>query len=346
MKLVFALAALTCLIAKSGVCASNVGQDVWDEIAMEMDERRWEEWSRASPSETHDWTEWFNTQLSPSQRYENADVTTYTLLPSSPPFDQRDVRFGRSPAPLPVPSAIISTDDMTPLLLSPPPHHQQEQAQTPPRLPHPRSQSVTPFQSQRPLLGSRSISTRSTGIQDQNTEDTLQKQRPPLGRRTTSVLSGKYELDSNHEDEILPTFSDIRLLSPSIFEPTDYFSLPRHSNMEVTPRESPKVSTMSNARSPLERPLSRRGRLTRNRSTKDTRRGMTSEQRQHVCEICGDVFGRSEHIKRHLKTVHTNDRPFVCHVCEKAFSRKDNMKQHLNTHDLDDLNEEKKKENQ
>lgn len=50
------------------------------------------------------------------------------------------------------------------------------------------------------------------------------------------------------------------------------------------------------------------------------------------CADCTKVFKRSEHLKRHIRSVHSNIRPFHCKYCEKKFSRSDNLAQHLKTH--------------
>ncbi|KAI5201477.1 hypothetical protein AUEXF2481DRAFT_71004 [Aureobasidium subglaciale EXF-2481] len=56
--------------------------------------------------------------------------------------------------------------------------------------------------------------------------------------------------------------------------------------------------------------------------------------KSHSCPIpmCGRVFKRLEHLKRHVRT-HTSERPYVCPLCNKAFSRSDNLAQHRRTHD-------------
>ncbi|SMN17779.1 similar to Saccharomyces cerevisiae YMR037C MSN2 Transcriptional activator related to Msn4p [Maudiozyma saulgeensis] len=50
------------------------------------------------------------------------------------------------------------------------------------------------------------------------------------------------------------------------------------------------------------------------------------------CKDCEKAFRRSEHLKRHVRSVHSTDRPFPCMLCEKKFSRSDNLSQHLKTH--------------
>lgn len=50
------------------------------------------------------------------------------------------------------------------------------------------------------------------------------------------------------------------------------------------------------------------------------------------CDDCPKAFRRSEHLKRHIRSVHSNIRPFPCKFCDKKFSRSDNLAQHLRTH--------------
>lgn len=51
-----------------------------------------------------------------------------------------------------------------------------------------------------------------------------------------------------------------------------------------------------------------------------------------VCELCSRRFRRQEHLKRHYRSLHTQDKPFECHECSKTFSRSDNLAQHARTH--------------
>ncbi|ORZ13426.1 hypothetical protein BCR41DRAFT_307298 [Lobosporangium transversale] len=49
---------------------------------------------------------------------------------------------------------------------------------------------------------------------------------------------------------------------------------------------------------------------------------------------CRKIFKRSEHLKRHVRSVHTQDKPFLCSFpgCPKRFSRSDNLNQHVRIH--------------
>ncbi|AOA62545.1 Transcriptional activator [Komagataella phaffii CBS 7435] len=58
----------------------------------------------------------------------------------------------------------------------------------------------------------------------------------------------------------------------------------------------------------------------------------SDDEKQFRCTDCSRRFRRSEHLKRHHRSVHSNERPFHCAHCDKRFSRSDNLSQHLRTH--------------
>ncbi|KAI0281299.1 hypothetical protein BGY98DRAFT_932187 [Russula aff. rugulosa BPL654] len=49
---------------------------------------------------------------------------------------------------------------------------------------------------------------------------------------------------------------------------------------------------------------------------------------------CYKCFARGEHLKRHVRSIHTNEKPHKCPVegCGKDFSRHDNLGQHMRVH--------------
>ncbi|KAJ7215206.1 hypothetical protein B0H12DRAFT_996702, partial [Mycena haematopus] len=59
-------------------------------------------------------------------------------------------------------------------------------------------------------------------------------------------------------------------------------------------------------------------------------------ERGFVCTVegCGKGFVRGEHLKRHVRSIHTYEKPYACPYegCGKAFSRRDNLAQHSRVH--------------
>ena len=77
------------------------------------------------------------------------------------------------------------------------------------------------------------------------------------------------------------------------------------------------------APTPVQAPANRRGR----------KQSLTEDpSKTFVCELCNRRFRRQEHLKRHYRSLHTQEKPFECQECGKKFSRSDNLSQHARTH--------------
>lgn len=95
--------------------------------------------------------------------------------------------------------------------------------------------------------------------------------------------------------------------------------------------ESPPMSRRTSSKqqkSPL-KPTRSRGRRVSNSPS-------IAGQKVFTCkhDDCGKVFKRSEHLKRHVRSIHTLEKPFECpyQSCSKRFSRSDNLNQHIRIH--------------
>jgi hypothetical protein len=83
------------------------------------------------------------------------------------------------------------------------------------------------------------------------------------------------------------------------------------------------VISSESGNTPSNQPVNRRGR----------KQSLTDDpSKTFVCEICNRRFRRQEHLKRHYRSLHTDQKPFECHDCGKKFSRSDNLSQHARTH--------------
>lgn len=93
-----------------------------------------------------------------------------------------------------------------------------------------------------------------------------------------------------------------------------------HSHSEER-EESRQVSEVSESGAPVS--VNRRGR----------KQSLTDDpSKTFVCTLCSRRFRRQEHLKRHYRSLHTQDKPFECTECGKKFSRSDNLAQHARTH--------------
>ncbi|KAJ3489753.1 hypothetical protein NLI96_g1883 [Meripilus lineatus] len=64
--------------------------------------------------------------------------------------------------------------------------------------------------------------------------------------------------------------------------------------------------------------------------------GVQKNTRTYMCKVngCNKCFARGEHLKRHVRSIHTNEKPHKCPFpgCGKDFSRHDNLGQHMRVH--------------
>lgn len=95
------------------------------------------------------------------------------------------------------------------------------------------------------------------------------------------------------------------------------------SEQKANSNSSSDGSDENGGSSQMPTPANRRGR----------KQSLTEDpSKTFVCELCNRRFRRQEHLKRHYRSLHTQEKPFECHECGKKFSRSDNLAQHSRTH--------------
>ncbi|PWN23054.1 hypothetical protein BCV69DRAFT_297012 [Microstroma glucosiphilum] len=80
--------------------------------------------------------------------------------------------------------------------------------------------------------------------------------------------------------------------------------------------------------------ITKRSRGRRVPSTPEEMTNVDKSGKVYTCKVpgCGKLFKRSEHLKRHIRSIHTDEKPFTCKLCCKKFSRHDNLNQHMRVH--------------
>ncbi|EDR15353.1 uncharacterized protein LACBIDRAFT_301563 [Laccaria bicolor S238N-H82] len=72
------------------------------------------------------------------------------------------------------------------------------------------------------------------------------------------------------------------------------------------------------------------------RKRQQQQQGPGKGARMYLCDVegCGKCFARGEHLKRHVRSIHTYEKPHTCPYpgCGKDFSRHDNLGQHMRVH--------------
>lgn len=143
-----------------------------------------------------------------------------------------------------------------------------------------------------------------------------------------------------------PVFGDFLMDTTAL---NDTLLTPPHGDMTCASSHGSNSSSSSECNSPPATTLSPSNNKVssgkRNSKAKSTRsRGrrvsnnpsVAAGQKMFTCEHddCGKVFKRSEHLKRHIRSIHTLEKPFECpyHSCSKRFSRSDNLNQHIRIH--------------
>ncbi|ODV93672.1 hypothetical protein PACTADRAFT_82182 [Pachysolen tannophilus NRRL Y-2460] len=137
------------------------------------------------------------------------------------------------------------------------------------------------------------------------------------------------------------TSKNFKISSSTSIKPTNSTTGSTVSSAGATPRISLRTrfaNSGSNLNSdPDYRPRmgqnSRRSRITIDAPTIDYRYQYNERTKNFDCSQCTGSFRRLEHLKRHVRSCHTDIRPYGCHLCEKKFARSDNLSQHIKVHE-------------
>ncbi|KAI1804115.1 hypothetical protein F4811DRAFT_553117 [Daldinia bambusicola] len=157
---------------------------------------------------------------------------------------------------------------------------------------------------------------------DFDTEDTA--------ATSVSCCSGSTESDSHKDKKVKKAKKESRKAVPVMNVAADSSSgqsdeQQQQSAQNDTTQASSNAGSTSGSSAPtaLPAPPNRRGR----------KQSLTEDpSKTFVCELCNRRFRRQEHLKRHYRSLHTQEKPFECHECGKKFSRSDNLSQHARTH--------------
>lgn len=173
------------------------------------------------------------------------------------------------------------------------------------------------------------------------------KAAPPLARPRYSRYS---DGESDFESEDTSTDSDLRLTSLSKVQQEK--ALIEQVQIKVVPTTFTPPSTSSSSSSPTSSASFSLGTtkasvFAKAKTTVKPKRGkraskLVKQNKQfrplepgevyYPCPKCEQFFRRPEHVKRHIRSVHTHVRPYKCEFCDKGFPRSDNLSQHLKTH--------------
>lgn len=177
-------------------------------------------------------------------------------------------------------------------------------------------------------------------------------------QRTELTAQLSHEEDSFFSEDSFSESDDENLANTWLLTPSDLESsfcsdmsagVSRRESQQLDAEMSPSMQNNQTQHSPVDAhdspdaqgedgsPENGNGTSEDPNSSSATRRGrkqsLTEDpSKTFVCHLCNRRFRRQEHLKRHYRSLHTQDKPFKCQECGKQFSRSDNLSQHQRTH--------------
>ncbi|KAI7878051.1 hypothetical protein K492DRAFT_238801 [Lichtheimia hyalospora FSU 10163] len=144
---------------------------------------------------------------------------------------------------------------------------------------------------------------------------------------SNNFLSPVHPLASSHRHSIG---------GPAVFPQLNFYDpLPSHGNVRHHSFSHPPPAAEL-YETPKKPSSTTTKKMTRSRGRRVSNAPSNNGARMFTCTAdgCGKMFKRSEHLKRHIRSIHTLEKPFECpyQSCSKRFSRSDNLNQHIRIH--------------
>ncbi|KAL2870183.1 putative C2H2 transcription factor (Seb1) [Aspergillus lucknowensis] len=175
------------------------------------------------------------------------------------------------------------------------------------------------FLSEHGLEDSEDLELARSGLPTMPIEGTKVSEEMATKKRNSSRKSLKKAISSE-------SLSDSIITEEQAQAPCESHShelIPTPEQLNDQPRQNSVVSASGSETTPAPVSVNRRGR----------KQSLTDDpSKTFVCTLCSRRFRRQEHLKRHYRSLHTQDKPFECNECGKKFSRSDNLAQHARTH--------------
>lgn len=150
---------------------------------------------------------------------------------------------------------------------------------------------------------------------------------------TQAVAVPQETTEDNVTTDVISNFQNEKSPSPKLLPCAELHSTPGQSSMllvTTTPHMSPNPRVLYSI--PNTRSRKRKARPV----TSPSPTTVYDRAKVFICNVlgCERRFGRSEHLKRHVRSLHTLEKPHGCNFpgCNKKFSRSDNLNQHLRVH--------------